>query len=143
MTLSVSNFFCKTCEIDFKGEYKPQQRPRKSCPKCHKMCEITKSNKKSDTETKGEQHSTLPPTTDIEDITSLTPESVEKLILDKLNNKSDIQDPLIRMALDVVIKLKIQGEEGMEELDMERFVYKDDIAKRQEESCSPVHETTE
>lgn len=45
MTLSVGNFYCKTCEITFKGEYKPQQRPRKSCPKCHKMADMSTKNK--------------------------------------------------------------------------------------------------
>ena len=40
MTLSVSDFFCKPCKITFSGEYKPQERPRKSCPKCHKMADM-------------------------------------------------------------------------------------------------------
>jgi len=34
------------------------------------------------------------------EITSLTPESIEKLIKDKLNGKSNIPDTQIRMALD-------------------------------------------
>jgi len=45
MTLSVGKFYCKTCKITFEGEYKPQQRPRKSCPKCHKMADMS-TNKK-------------------------------------------------------------------------------------------------
>ena len=48
MTVTVGHFTCKKCDLTFKGEYKPQQRPRKSCPKCHKMCglTVTKSTKK-------------------------------------------------------------------------------------------------
>ena len=57
------------------------------------------------------------------EITSLTPESVEKLIKDKLNNKSKIPDTQIRMALDYLIKLKITDESGMEQLDMEKLIY--------------------
>lgn len=83
------------------------------------MCEITKSNKKPEAEPEG---STTPPSLIHEEIISLTPDTVEKLIKDKLNNKSDIPDTLIRMALDYLIKLKITDAEGMEELDMELFL---------------------
>jgi len=115
MTLSVSNFFCKTCEIDFKGEYKPQQRPRKSCPKCHKMCEITKSNKKPDTETKGEQHSTPPLT---EDIKKLSSEDLEKRIVAALN-KQPTNAQLLGKAIEFFIKIKGKEEEIDESIDME------------------------
>jgi len=63
-----------------------------------------------------------PPGKDNTEITSLTPDSVEKLIKDKINNKSNIPDTLIRMALDYLIKLKITDEAGMEQLDMEQFL---------------------
>lgn len=41
LTLLKANFYCKKCNIIFEGEYKPQQRPRKSCPKCHRMRDLT------------------------------------------------------------------------------------------------------
>ncbi len=41
LTLPIGSFTCKKCELTFKGEYKPQQRPRKSCPKCHRMVGLT------------------------------------------------------------------------------------------------------
>jgi hypothetical protein len=44
MPLSEGNFFCKKCVIAFKGEYKPQKRPRKACPKCHRMSDLTVKN---------------------------------------------------------------------------------------------------
>lgn len=47
LTLPVGSFTCKKCEVTFNGEYKPQQRPRKSCPKCHKMVGMTVSVKKN------------------------------------------------------------------------------------------------
>lgn len=67
MTLSEGSFFCKKCKITFEGEYKPQQRPRKSCPKCHKMSDLTVKNttsnqKPGDTETKGSASTPLIPT---------------------------------------------------------------------------------
>lgn len=37
-------FYCKVCDIKFKGEYEAQQRPRRSCPTCHKSCDLTKKN---------------------------------------------------------------------------------------------------
>lgn len=40
MSSTHGNFFCKKCGIAFPGDYKPQQRPRKSCPKCHKMADL-------------------------------------------------------------------------------------------------------
>jgi len=59
---------------------------------------------------------------DKDEITSLTPDTVGKLIKDKLNNKSNIPDTQIRMALDYLIKLKISESGGMEELNMEGFL---------------------
>ena len=41
LTLSTGSFTCKKCEVTFNGTYKPQQRPRKSCPKCHNMVGMT------------------------------------------------------------------------------------------------------
>ena len=45
MTVTVDKFYCKSCILTFEGEYKPQQRPRKSCPKCHKMVDLSKTTK--------------------------------------------------------------------------------------------------
>ena len=57
MTLSAGKFYCKTCKIAFEGEYKPQQRPRKSCPKCHKMVDISTNKKKKKSTPKKESYS--------------------------------------------------------------------------------------
>lgn len=46
MTVTLGHFFCKSCKLTFEGEYKPQQRPRKSCPKCHKMVGLVVTKKK-------------------------------------------------------------------------------------------------
>ena len=56
------------------------------------------------------------------EILALTPDTVEKLIIDKINNKSNIPDSVIRMALDHIIKLKIKSGDDMEKLDMEGFL---------------------
>ena len=56
------------------------------------------------------------------EILALTPATVEKLIIDKLNNKSNIPDSVIRMALDHIIKLKIKSGDDVEKLDMEGFL---------------------
>lgn len=57
MTLSSGDFFCKKCKITFEGEYKPQQRPRKACPKCHRMADL--SAKKNDAPPKGSSSTPL------------------------------------------------------------------------------------
>lgn len=68
MTLSTGTFFCKRCRITFEGDYKPQTRPRKSCPKCHKMSDmtvsksITSNQKRIDTETMGSSSTPQIPT---------------------------------------------------------------------------------
>ncbi len=41
LTLNKGSFHCKKCVLIFEGEYKTQQRPRKSCPKCHNMVGLT------------------------------------------------------------------------------------------------------
>lgn len=41
LTLNKGSFHCKKCVLTFEGEYKTQQRPRKSCPKCHNMVGLT------------------------------------------------------------------------------------------------------
>ena len=45
LTLTKGTFYCKDCEITWKSEYKPQVRPRRSCPNCHKSCDLDKNNK--------------------------------------------------------------------------------------------------
>ncbi len=100
-TLTRSNF-------DYlKYEYRKKQK--KSAPKNPKK----KSKKKSPGENK---------ILTSKEILALTPATVEKLIIDKLNNKSAIPDSVIRMALDHIIKLKIKSGDGMEKLDMEGFL---------------------
>lgn len=118
MTLTVSNFFCKKCNITFEGEYKPQQRPRKSCPKCHKMCDlakITKSNQKPDAETRG--RNSLPPPLH-EDIEKLSSEDLEKRIVTALNTQPN-NAQLLGKAIEFFIKVKGKSETIDEDLDME------------------------
>ena len=117
MTLSVSNFSCKKCKVIFEGEYKPQQRPRKSCPKCHKMCEITKSKKKNDTETGGST-TPLPPIQ--EDIEKLSSEDLEKRIISALNTQPN-NAQLLGKAIEFFIKIKGKVETIDESFDMEEL----------------------
>ena len=76
-------------------------------------------NKKTQGKKVGLKNFSIPGKKNDSEITSLTPASVEKLIIDKLNNKSTISDAHIRMALDHVIKLKIKSDEIDENIDME------------------------
>ncbi|GAH39340.1 unnamed protein product [marine sediment metagenome] len=111
MTLSSGTFFCKKCDITFKGDYKPQTRPRKSCPKCHKMSDLTvkntKSKEKNDAETGGEEHSTLPPQGDIEKLSS---EDLEKRIVSALNTQPN-NAQILGKAIEFFIKIKGKEEE--------------------------------
>jgi hypothetical protein len=45
MTKPKGTFHCNRCEITFKAEYNKTPRPRKSCPNCHKSCDIVKEKK--------------------------------------------------------------------------------------------------
>ena len=89
---------------------------------CHATTKAQKGyirKKKSRLQNKKTQGKKVPGKKNDGEITSLTPASVEKLIIDKLNNKSTISDAHIRMALDHVIKLKIKSDEIDENIDME------------------------
>ena len=44
--MTSGKFYCNKCDITFPGEYESQQRPRRSCPTCHKSCDLTKTNVK-------------------------------------------------------------------------------------------------
>ncbi|KKK55330.1 hypothetical protein LCGC14_3075620, partial [marine sediment metagenome] len=81
---------------------------------CHATTKAQKGyirKKKSRLQNKKTQGKKVPGKKNDGEITSLTPASVEKLIIDKLNNKSTISDAHIRMALDHVIKLKVTSDE--------------------------------
>jgi len=41
MTLPQKDYYCKKCKITFKADYDDSvQRPRRACPKCHKVVDI-------------------------------------------------------------------------------------------------------
>ena len=49
MTTTSGSFSCTKCKTIFNEEYEPSIRPRRSCPKCHKTCDLTpKKRDKSD-----------------------------------------------------------------------------------------------
>jgi len=123
MTLTVidptGSFTCKKCKLTFEATYKPQQRPRKSCPKCHKMVGMTvkKSsktnfNKKTDTETEGNN----PPLPLIK--RTLTKEYIEQLICDGLESNPGNAN-LIGKAVEFYIKIKGNTTTIEDDIDME------------------------
>ena len=57
MTKLKGNFHCNRCNITFEGEYSKSQRPRKSCPKCHKSSDLTNNTKSNN---KPSSHSITP-----------------------------------------------------------------------------------
>ena len=129
--LPSGSFHCKKCEIIFNGDYNPQQRPRKSCPKCHKMAGLTvtkaskktKSNKKPDTKTKGGGSSTPPSTHK-----KLTEEYIEDLIVQGLEDyPGNIQ--LIGKATEFFIKVKSKTSEMEEDMDISELL-KNGIIKK-------------
>ena len=122
MTLTVSlptgSFYCKKCEITFNAEYKPQQRPRKSCPGCHKMAGMTvkkssktKFNKKNDAETEG-NNPLLPLTT------TLSADYLEKCLTAALKEHPDNPN-LLRTAIEFFIKIKGKEDAIDDDFDME------------------------
>ena len=122
--LPSGSFHCKKCEIIFNGDYKPQQRPRKSCPKCHKMVGLTvvkvfkkiKSTNKPDTKTKGGGSSTPPSYNK-----KLTEEYIEQLIVQGLeDNPGNI--PLIGRTTEFFIKVKSKTSEMEEDMDISELL---------------------
>ena len=98
LTLLKANFYCKKCNIIFEGEYKPQQRPRKSCPKCHNMRDLTQkkiipksNNKRSshNTTTTGGGHS--------------NPSLTNKLLDPDLYSNVNVQTLLMNSAIDDIL----------------------------------------
>ena len=45
MTKTQKDYYCRVCDLTFKDDYNPNvQRPRRACPKCHKVVDIKKKN---------------------------------------------------------------------------------------------------
>lgn len=119
MSLAVSNFYCKKCKILFEGKYKPQQRPRKACPNCHKMCEMSRKipefNQKNDTEIGGGTLTPPPPTEGIEELSS---EALEKRLVDALNAQPN-NAILLGKAIEFFIKVKGKIDTIDDDIDMD------------------------
>jgi len=122
MTLTVvdptGSFTCKKCKLTFEATYKPQQRPRKSCPKCHNMVGMTvkKSSKTSSTKKRilpqegGTSHTPL--------TTRLTSDDLEKRLISALEQQPNNPN-LLRTAIDFFIKVRIKSDAMEDEIDME------------------------
>jgi len=127
MSVTVSYFQCKKCDIVFKGEYKPQQRPRKSCPNCHKMCDIYVKK----------DNGTPPPVTQ-KQFETLDEATIEHLILDLLNE--EVTESRIKIAVDFHNRVKGTDVINMEEpLDMTGFLLHEQ-SERKKESSPTVYE---
>ena len=95
LTLQKGNFHCNRCEITFSGTFKPQQRPRKSCPKCHKMCDRqTLSHTSKPKKGKG-GHAVIPPQTNKEN--SIIPSQPSPILASMTDN--DLARHRIRLIL--------------------------------------------
>ena len=127
MSVTDGYFRCKKCDIVFKGEYKPQQRPRKACPNCHKMCDL--SVEKEETKT---------PTPTQKQFETLDEATIERLILDLLNE--EVTESRIKIAVDFHNKVKGTDTINLEEpLDMTGFLLHEQ-SERKKESSTTVHE---
>lgn len=127
MTESVSNYYCKICKITFEAELKDVQRPRKACPKCHKICDVAVNNNGSNNNEQDKKNT----------FASLDEATIEKLILDLLNE--DATESRIKLAVDFHNKVKGRDVLRLEEpLDMEGLL-KFELSQREEEGNTPVH----
>jgi len=122
MTLTVidpvGSFSCKKCKLTFEASYKPQQRPRKSCPSCHKMCGMTVNKKEKTQSTKNlispqEGNSNGAPLT-----TRLSSDDLEKRLLMALEVNPNNPN-LLRTAIDFYLKVMIKSDSMEDEIDME------------------------
>jgi len=122
MTLTVidpvGSFSCKKCKLTFEASYKPQQRPRKSCPSCHKMCGMT-VNKKEKTQSTKNLISPQEGVTDGDPLTiTLSAEYLEKCLTSALNKHPENPN-LLRTAIEFFIKIKGKTDAIDDDLDME------------------------
>lgn len=125
--MSVTDYYCKKCKITFEAELKAVKRPRKSCPKCHKICDIAVKNGKKD-------HAMSPERKIFE---SLDEATIEKLILDLLNEETT--ESRIKLAVDFHNKVKGTDVIRLEEaLDMDGFL-QFELSEREEEGNTSVH----
>ena len=124
MTLTVSNptgsFYCKKCKILFEGEYKPQQRPRKSCPGCHSMAgmAVVKSPKPQSTK------NLISPQEGVTDCdpltTTLSADYLEKCLTAALEKHPENPN-LLRTAIEFFIKIKGKSDAIDDDFDMEEL----------------------
>lgn len=93
LTLSTGSFTCKKCEVTFNGTYKAQQRPRKSCPKCHKMVGMTVSLKKKKS-VNNSQGKVIPPKSPSQDFI----DDPDELLMSVSTRELNKEDPDPRWA---------------------------------------------
>ena len=122
MTLTVSlptgSFHCKKCKLTFEATYNPQQRPRKSCPGCHKMSGLTV---KKSSKTKSTNKLISPQEGDTSHVpleTILTAEYLEKCLTSALAEHPDNPN-LLRTAIEFFIKIKGKNDSIDDDIDME------------------------
>lgn len=126
LTLSVfkkGSFRCKACKLTFEGEYKPQERPRKSCPGCHKMVGMTPKKKKSrdssivaDNVTAREGGNGSSPLTKH---TKIDDDMIEDLILKKANSGEPISDNFIKTCILFYKDIRGKDDKIKDNVDME------------------------
>ena len=124
MTLTVVDptgcFHCKKCEITFNATYKPQQRPRKSCPGCHKMSGLTviKSLK-----TKSINKRISPQEGDTSHVPltiKLSADYLEECLMSALFNQPNNAN-LIGKAIDFYLKVRVKSDTMEDDIDMEEL----------------------
>lgn len=126
--MSVADYSCKKCKIIFEAELKDVKRPRKACPKCHKMCDLVVKNDSYNGNT-----SLL----DKKLFTTLDEATIENLILDLLNDETT--ESRIKLAVEFHNKVKGSDALMMEEpLNMEGFL-NFELSQRKEEGNPSVH----
>ena len=122
MTLTVidpvGSFSCKKCKLTFEGTYKPQQRPRKSCPSCHKMCGMTVVKSSKNRSTKNHDSPQEGPADGGALTTRLSSDDLEKRLLMALEINPHNAN-LLRTAIDFYLKVMIKSDSMEDEIDME------------------------
>lgn len=126
MTLPQKDYYCNDCILTFQADYNDSvQRPRRACPKCHKVVDIKKSivipPQNASTQGKGE----LSPLTQISPIlASMTDNELARhrlrmILTDKNTTNREVLDAVGKMTnyLDKAGQINIEQQSEKEVMD--------------------------
>lgn len=136
MTLPQKDYYCKDCILTFEADYDDSvQRPRRACPKCHKVVDIKKNKTRSkvaikssksrdssivtDSETQGKGGNGSSP---LIKYTKIDDDMIEELILKKANSGEDLSDNFIKTCIQFYKDIRGKDDKIKDDIPMEELM---------------------